>query len=536
MDVEITLKNYRCFSDNQPGRFVLSKGFTAFVGPNNVGKSTLLKFLYEFRNLFGILSAGARNDDVHTTIRGTQRQFNLHGTTDAAGLFHDRNERDIEVSIRFVNGFRGTVSPGVIRPESFVLKIRRNENLFSQRLVYQNQPLELENFPFTGVDNGILYFRDMSYAIDYTHIAELANSLTQTLYVGPFRNILNVGTNENYFDIQVGQAFVKAWRVLKTGNNKLNSQATYRLQKDIERIFGFDRLEINPSDEDRTLQLFVNGKSYLLSELGSGLAEFILVLANAAVKKPSYILIDEPEIHLHPRLQRDFLMALGSYATEGVIFATHNLGLARSSAERIFSVQQNPRGDRLVTRYEQTPKMAEFLGELSFSSYREMGFDKVLLVEGIHDVKTVQQFLRKYGKDHQIVLLPMGGYNLIDKSDEVVAELEELKRISPNIVVLIDSERDAAEKPLESKRQKFVDLCKQIDVQCHVMKLRAIENYLTTSAIQNVKGDKYSALQPYEKLSQVAFPWSKAENWRIAQEMTKAELDETDIGQFFSSL
>ena len=37
----ITLKNYRGFSDEEPGRFEIGNGFTALVGPNNSGKSTL---------------------------------------------------------------------------------------------------------------------------------------------------------------------------------------------------------------------------------------------------------------------------------------------------------------------------------------------------------------------------------------------------------------------------------------------------------------------------------------------------------------
>jgi hypothetical protein len=35
MDVEITLKNYRCFPDSKPVRFVMREGFTAFLGVNN---------------------------------------------------------------------------------------------------------------------------------------------------------------------------------------------------------------------------------------------------------------------------------------------------------------------------------------------------------------------------------------------------------------------------------------------------------------------------------------------------------------------
>jgi recombinational DNA repair ATPase RecF len=57
MQIDLTLRNYRCFPDTRPMRISLGSGLTAFIGVNNSGKSSLLKFFYEFRNLFSLLSA-----------------------------------------------------------------------------------------------------------------------------------------------------------------------------------------------------------------------------------------------------------------------------------------------------------------------------------------------------------------------------------------------------------------------------------------------------------------------------------------------
>ena len=51
-----------------------------------------------------------------------------------------------------------------------------------------------------------------------------------------------------------------------------------------------------------------------------------MVLLNIAIKKPSFILIDEPEINLHPSLQIKFLDILERYASNGVLYATHSVG------------------------------------------------------------------------------------------------------------------------------------------------------------------------------------------------------------------
>ncbi|MFH1486305.1 MAG: AAA family ATPase [Chloroflexota bacterium] len=358
--------------------------------------------------------------------------------------------------------------------------------------------------------------------------------MADTLYIGAFRNAINIGTKEDYFDIGVGQAYVQAWREWKTGHVKKNNEAAFRLTEDIGRIFGFPRLEISASADSQTLQVLVDGRSYNLAELGARLTQFFLVLANAAVKNPSYVLIDEPELHLHPSLQLDFLTTLASYAKKGVLFATHSIGLARASAERVYLVRMTPEEGSEVTLLEATPRLSEFLGELSFSGYKELGFDKILLVEGASDVKTIQQFLRKYKRDHEIVLLPLGGSTLINKSAE--AQLQEIKRISQNVFALIDSERSAANASLSRDREDFVQACKSSGIECHVLDRRAIENYLPEGAIRKVKGDKHQALQPYERLDQAKYGWAKSENWRIAQQMTKEDLTTTDLGEFLASL
>ncbi len=282
------------------------------------------------------------------------------------------------------------------------------------------------------------------------------------------------------------------------------------------------------------MKVFVDGRSYTLSELGAGLAQFIIVFTNAAVKQPSFILVDEPELSLHPKLQHEFLRALGIYASEGVLFATHSIGLARASSQLVYSVRKGRDETRTVTELAQLPSLAEFLGEIGFSAYRELGFDKLLLVEGPHDVTTIQEFLRIWGKEHEIVILPLGGGSLIKATSET--QLLEITRITTNVSAIIDSERTNENEPLSSDRQGFKEACEKVGIPCHVLKRRALENYLSDSAIKKVKGTQYSALAPYEKLLPRTHGWGKSEDWKIAREMPKSDLENTDLGAFLDQL
>jgi ABC-type cobalamin/Fe3+-siderophores transport system ATPase subunit len=529
MDAEITIKNYRCFPDTKPVRVIVRDGFTAFLGVNNSGKSSLLKFFYELRNVFGSLSQPGNN------IAEALRAAGVYNPPTSVGeleeLFYNGNERGIQVTIKLLN-LATEYAPGQPIATQFVLTIPRGSNSMSLE-VSPPSGASHQGKSNIGFNNGVLMVDGVAIA-DLSPFFSLCCDLASTVYIGPFRNAINAGTKTDYFDIDVGQGFIQRWRQFKTGNSSKQNEATYQLTQDICRIFGFRQLEINPSPDDQTLKFFVNGKSYPLSALGSGLAQFVLVLANAATKRPAFILIDEPELNLHPSLQLDFLTTLGSYARRGVLFATHSYGLARARAQSVYTLQADGDDGSDVRPLESTPRLSELLGELSFSAYRELGFDKILLVEGVTDVLTVQQFLRMHNKDHKVVLLPMGGNSLIDGSRE--QELREIRRITENVHALIDSERDAASATLARNRQEFREACQKAHVKCHVLDRRATENYLTDPAVKAIMGAKHRALGPHEALKALDPRWAKGDNWRIARMMKKEDLDGTDLGQFLASL
>ncbi len=184
--------------------------------------------------------------------------------------------------------------------------------------------------------------------------------------------------------------------------------------------------------------------------------------------------------------------------------------------------------------YEQTPQLSEFLGELGYAAYRDLGFDKVLLVEGPSEVKVLGRWLRLYGLSHKVVLLHLGGSSSINGHSD--AELQEIKRISSNVFALIDSERKHVGDPLDTAREDFLAACKAADIQCFVTRRRATENYFTDRAVKKVFGSTRRALNRFEALKDITPRWSKRQNWRIAAEMTLEELKDTDIHEMFSAL
>jgi energy-coupling factor transporter ATP-binding protein EcfA2 len=533
LEIDVTLKNYRCFSDENPPTIHLRPGFTAFIGPNNAGKSSLLKFFYEFRQLFEVSTESAGL--LPGALMGRPAGFNYQPTTfDQAEFFTNSNSRDLLIEVKLLNASTSSVSPEIPEIKKIVLRVLRNTNTWTADIDVDKYIDEsLLKAGQLAVNNQALYYGSRPLA-DLSRIFEALKELGDTLYIGPFRNAVNIGSLDKYFDIETGQAFIGKWKFLKSGNFKDQNEASFRLTEEMREIFGFRSLEISPSADDRTIQFLVDGRSFKLTEIGAGMAQFLMVLANAATRNPSYILIDEPELHLHPALQSKFLTTLGAYAKQGVLFATHSIGLARASADYIYSVRKARNENSSVHDLEATPSFAEFLGELGFSSYRELGYRKILFVEGRTDIKTFQEFLRKLDKDHEFVVLPLGGEDLINANVE--HELCEIKRLCDSVFAIIDSERKAQDEELCASRKGFVESCRKVGIIHKVLDRRATEHYLSEPAIRKVKGNRYRGLTPFEDRKAVSPIWSKAENWKIAREMSRAEIEATDLGKFIASI
>jgi len=369
-------------------------------------------------------------------------------------------------------------------------------------------------------------------ALDLSLLKEASKMIADCVYYGPFRGV--VGSGQNDYDLSLGEAFVKQWHEFKSGNNRENNRKSAVLTEVIRDMLGVKSLDINAIPDRTSLQLMINGQSYRIDEIGTGISQVILLLAHAALKSPPYIFIDEPELNLHPSLQLRVMEALGVLAKHGVVFTTHSLGLARSMGEHLYSVTMNPDdGTGHVSLYDKTRDLGLLLGEMGYSTYKELGFEKILLVEGVTDVLTMGQFVRQLNGQKNVVILPLGGASLINGNRE--PELTEVQRICTDVSVVIDSEKSSPDDALSPNRTAFVKVCEGLGVKSHVLKYRAIENYFTDDAIQRVKGEKYKALEPYQLLKDADLPWNKSDNWQIAREMNKDGL-EADFLEFLTEL
>ncbi|MFI5297714.1 MAG: ATP-dependent endonuclease [Polyangiales bacterium] len=503
----------------------MSGGFTALVGPNNSGKSSLLKSIFECRTLLRSFSTGSGN--LQEALMGRAVAANLDNLLDPVEVFHGSS---IDLSVGFSLDPEVGTQAGQISHLT-LSSLRSQPGSWSSAPTWTGQALQLDPKASPSISGGIINHDGKSWSV--TPLIKAFEKLSRVLYFGAFRNAITDGANDHY-DMPVGAKFIRAWHDWKTGASKQKNEQVRRVTADIRRILGFRELDISASVESSSLTIATERSTCKLQEMGSGLAQLVLCLGQAAVSRPSFIFIDEPELHLHPSLQADFVTALASYTEDGVAFATHSMGLARAIADRIYVCRQSE-GVSTCTLFEETPHFAALLGEMGLSAYQAIDFNCVLLVEGVTDVRVVKQWLRLLDKEHRVLVMPLGGGAMIRAGVE--HELAELTRLGVNVFALVDSERTAAGEPVSPAHESFRSVCERdLKFNVHITSRRATENYFTDAAVRAVFGPNRRALGEFESLKEHPQAWRKQENWRAARAMTLADLQATDVGQFLAKL
>jgi len=257
---------------------------------------------------------------------------------------------------------------------------------------------------------------------------------------------------------------------------------------------------------------------------GLGLQDLLVLLYFVGVAPEPLLLVEEPESHMHPDMQRRLLSFIRDATDKQLFVTTHsNVFLNNVFADRVFFTTFDG-----SVHVDDATSRASILDDLGYSVSDNLVSDLIILVEGPTDRPVVEEFLSKDGllRRFEVKVWPLGG-DIMDQVDLTVFA----ERYS--ILAVIDGDPDS-----DKIRRRFERKCQDHGIEVHRLTRYSIENYFTVEALRKVFGRQlpvdFTVVDEHVKLTnQLGFDVKKR-NRHVAREMQLTDLEGTDLGSFFA--
>lgn len=251
-----------------------------------------------------------------------------------------------------------------------------------------------------------------------------------------------------------------------------------------------DRTEHDAS----TLTYTEYGKKLDILYSGTGLKHFLDVLLKTTLSGANIVLLDEPELGLHPDLQRQFIEYLQRLAEEKEIqffLATHSPILLNYADSVTYYKVINKKGNRAIL---QVPKEAihTLLSDLGLRPSDIFNQDICLLVEGASDVIFFEHVIRKlYKSDFEGVAIAVLQYGGSAAEGIVSGAIDVSNIISAQKYIFWIRDRDSKPSdPPSTEATKFKNRLENLSFRCHILNKREIDYYYPeTVHVEAQQGD-----------------------------------------------
>lgn len=111
-----------------------------------------------------------------------------------------------------------------------------------------------------------------------------------------------------------------------------------RVQEFVRAVMDDSTITIDIPHDLSTIHVTQGGHTLPIENVGTGVHEVVIIAAAATVTQNSILCIEEPEVHLHPVLQRKLLRYLESSTSNQYFIATHSAHMLDSQIGSIFHV------------------------------------------------------------------------------------------------------------------------------------------------------------------------------------------------------
>ncbi len=448
----IQFQNYRCFADHE----LPINTETIIVGRNNAGKSTIVEGL----RLVGIITERYKKltfqkvpewIDLPLSHRGVG--VSLSGLNISwQNIFHRYQDPPGKILATFSNGYKLTVYIGPNKKTHAVIQ-KSNNHIVGNRLQAKTTKIPKINvLPQISP----LQKEEIILSTDYVR-ANISSHLSSN----HFRNQLYIFYDE-YFD-EFKSLAEDSWPGLQI------------LSLDVRNGYPGEPIDLMVRDGDFVAEV---------GWMGHGLQMWLQTMWFITRSKQSdTIILDEPDVYMHPDLQRKLIRFIRG-RNQQYLIATHSTEiLAETNPNNILIIERSRKKSSFSTNLPAVQKILEEIGSAqNLHLTRLWSAGRLLLVEG-KDIKFLKHFQNllfpdtKYPFD-ALPNMPIGGWSGWPYAVGSAMLLTNAFDEKITTYCILDSDYytpDLIQRRYEEAANKNVNL--------HIWKKKEIENYLIKASV-----------------------------------------------------